>query len=83
MRQSADSPFLDLKTLRAAVGGDVTGGQLLCPGPSHSRRDRSLAVRRAAVFSSIASLAMIGAIVATMYKRVLGFQSGSRAADHA
>jgi hypothetical protein len=28
-----------------ALGGEVTGQQVLCPGPGHSRKDRSLAVR--------------------------------------
>jgi hypothetical protein len=27
------------------LGGEVVGGQVLCPGPGHSPRDRSLAVR--------------------------------------
>jgi hypothetical protein len=36
---------MDLKTLRRILGGDICNGQLLCPGPGHSRRDRSLAVR--------------------------------------
>jgi putative DNA primase/helicase len=45
MRRSVDSRFLNLKTLRAALGGEITGDQLLCPGPNHSLRDRSLAVR--------------------------------------
>ena len=37
--------MMDLQTLRRALGGHVSNGQLLCPGPGHSRRDRSLAVR--------------------------------------
>jgi putative DNA primase/helicase len=40
-----DSRCLDLRTLHAALGGDIAGGQVLCPGPNHSRRDRSLSVK--------------------------------------
>ena len=29
------------------LGGEITGGQVLCPGPGHSRADRSLAIRLA------------------------------------
>jgi hypothetical protein len=36
---------LDLRSLARALGGEVTGGQVLAPGPNHSERDRSLAVR--------------------------------------
>jgi hypothetical protein len=36
---------MDLKSLRAVLGGEITGRQLNCPGPGHSRRDRSLSVR--------------------------------------
>jgi putative DNA primase/helicase len=36
---------IDLRTLQRALGGEISGGQLLCPGPGHSPRDRSLAVR--------------------------------------
>jgi putative DNA primase/helicase len=43
-----DSRFLDLRTLQAALGGDISCGQVLCPGPNHSRRDRSLAVKQTA-----------------------------------
>jgi len=39
------STLLDLRALAAALGGDVTGGQVLAPGPGHSPRDRSLAVK--------------------------------------
>src|SRR5258706_7123837 len=38
----------DLRALRAVLGGEISGGQLLCPGPGHSPRDRSLAVKPAA-----------------------------------
>jgi Toprim domain len=37
--------MIDLRRLQRALGGEVSGGQLLCPGPGHSPRDRSLAVR--------------------------------------
>jgi putative DNA primase/helicase len=36
---------IDLRSLQRALGGEISGGQLLCPGPGHSARDRSLAVR--------------------------------------
>ena len=36
---------LDLRTLARALGGEVTGRQVVAPGPGHSRRDRSLSVR--------------------------------------
>ena len=39
---------LDLKQLARALGGDVVGGQVLCPGPGHSARDRSLAIKPSA-----------------------------------
>jgi putative DNA primase/helicase len=36
----------DVRTLARLLGGDVVGRDtVLCPGPHHSRRDRSLAVR--------------------------------------
>jgi putative DNA primase/helicase len=38
------SKQMDLRTLRAALGGEIIGGQLLCPGPGHSSRDRSLSI---------------------------------------
>ena len=37
--------MLDLRTLQRALGGVITNGQLLCAGPGHDPRDRSLAVR--------------------------------------
>jgi hypothetical protein len=39
------SALLNLRALAAALGGDVTGGQVLAPGPGHSASDRSMAVR--------------------------------------
>lgn len=35
----------DLRAIARALGGEVGGGQVLAPGPSHSRKDRSLSVR--------------------------------------
>lgn len=35
----------DLRSIARALGGDVAGQQVVAPGPGHSRRDRSLAVR--------------------------------------
>ncbi len=35
----------DLRSLAAALGGEVTDGQVSAPGPGHSPRDRSLIVR--------------------------------------
>ena len=34
-----------LRELARALGGDMVGGQVCCPGPNHSPSDRSLAVR--------------------------------------
>lgn len=37
---------MDLRRIADLLGGDVAGGcTILCPGPGHTRRDRSLAVR--------------------------------------
>src|SRR5262249_27419457 len=35
----------DLRSLARALGGEVRGDEGLCPGPGHSARDRSLAVK--------------------------------------
>jgi putative DNA primase/helicase len=35
----------DLQSLGRALGGEVSGRQISCPGPGHSPRDRSLSVR--------------------------------------
>jgi len=35
----------DLRSMATALGGDVVGGQVSCPGPGHSPKDRSLSVR--------------------------------------
>jgi putative DNA primase/helicase len=37
--------MIDLRALQCALGGEICGGQLSCPGPGHSPRDRSLSVR--------------------------------------
>ena len=39
----------DLHNLARALGGEVSGAQVLAPGPGHSQRDRSLSVRLSAV----------------------------------
>ena len=36
---------LDLRALASALDGEISGGQVLAPGPGDSRRDRSLSVR--------------------------------------
>ena len=38
------SNMFDLRQIAAALGGEVSGQQVLAPGPGHSPRDRSLAV---------------------------------------
>jgi putative DNA primase/helicase len=40
--------MLDLRAAARALGGEVAGGEILCPGPSHGRRDRSLSVKLSA-----------------------------------
>src|SRR5215213_8094017 len=37
--------MMDLRSIARALGGEVVGRQVLCPGPGHSPRDRSLSVR--------------------------------------
>lgn len=37
--------MLTLSHLQRALGGEITGGQLVAPGPGHSSADRSMAVR--------------------------------------
>ena len=39
---------LDLREIARALGGEVTGRQVLAPGPNHSRGNRSLCVRPSA-----------------------------------
>jgi hypothetical protein len=42
----ADSSFVDLHSLRAALGGDVVGtDRILVPGPGHRPQDRSLSIK--------------------------------------
>jgi AAA domain len=36
---------IDLQSLARALGGEVSGNQVLAPGPGHSAKDRSLAVK--------------------------------------
>jgi hypothetical protein len=36
---------IDLRSLAHALGGDVSSGQVLAPGPGHSAADRSMSVR--------------------------------------
>jgi hypothetical protein len=36
---------LSLKAFASALGGDVTAGQVIAPGPGHSKADRSMSVR--------------------------------------
>lgn len=38
---------LSIQQLHRALGGEMSSGQVLCPGPGHSERDRSLAVKPA------------------------------------
>jgi putative DNA primase/helicase len=37
--------MLSLRSLACALDGEISSGQVIAPGPGHSRRDRSLAVR--------------------------------------
>jgi hypothetical protein len=37
--------MIDLRTLQRALGGEISAGQLRCPGPGHSAVDRSLSVK--------------------------------------
>ena len=39
---------LSLRAIARALGGEVSGGQAVVPGPGHSRRDRSLSIRLSA-----------------------------------
>jgi hypothetical protein len=40
--------MISLREIAVALGGEVCAGQVLAPGPGHSRRDRSLSVRLSA-----------------------------------
>jgi putative DNA primase/helicase len=37
--------ILDLRTIARVLGGEISGRQILAPGPGHSPRDRSLSIR--------------------------------------
>jgi putative DNA primase/helicase len=37
--------MIDLRAIARALGGEISGRQVLCPGPGHGPRDRSLAVK--------------------------------------
>jgi hypothetical protein len=37
---------MDLRSIAHALGGEVCGRQVVAPGPNHSRKDRSLSIRR-------------------------------------
>jgi hypothetical protein len=37
--------MLDLRSIAAALGGEVSGGRVRAPGPGHSLKDRSLSVK--------------------------------------
>ncbi|MFK5980961.1 MAG: toprim domain-containing protein [Rhizobiaceae bacterium] len=37
--------MMSIQSAAHALGGDVSGGAILCPGPGHSRHDRSLSVK--------------------------------------
>jgi putative DNA primase/helicase len=37
--------MMDLQSIARALGGEVCGQQVLCPGPGHSPQDRSLSVK--------------------------------------
>jgi putative DNA primase/helicase len=39
------SDALFLREIARALAGEIVGHQVLCPGPGHSRRDRSLSIR--------------------------------------
>lgn len=41
---------ISLAAAAQQLGGNVASGGILCPGPSHSRKDRSLSVRFGAEF---------------------------------
>jgi hypothetical protein len=41
----ADIAVMSLSSAARLLGGEFSGGQIVCPGPGHSPRDRSLAVR--------------------------------------
>lgn len=42
--KSATSPVKNLRVAASMLGGEVSGNRILCPGPGHSKHDRSLSV---------------------------------------
>jgi hypothetical protein len=40
--------MMDLRSIARALGGEISGRQVLAPGPRHGKRDRSLSVRLSA-----------------------------------
>jgi putative DNA primase/helicase len=48
MKTRSDAAVTSLRELARALGGEVSNGQVLCPGPGHSIRDRSLSLRLSA-----------------------------------
>jgi putative DNA primase/helicase len=44
-RPNAATPPLTLQRIEQALAGEISGSQVLCPGPGHSAKDRSLAVK--------------------------------------
>ena len=45
LRTAVVAIAMDLQSIAHTLDGDVNNGQIVCPGPGHSSRDRSLAVR--------------------------------------
>src|SRR6266487_2041044 len=43
-REKMNAP-IDPRTIARALGGEISGRQILAPGPGHSRLDRSLSIR--------------------------------------
>jgi Toprim domain len=43
-----DASPIDLRAIARALSGEAVGGQVMCPGPRHSPRDRSLSVKLSA-----------------------------------
>ena len=37
--------MMDIQTAAQILGGDVSCGQILAPGPGHSQRDRSMSIK--------------------------------------
>jgi hypothetical protein len=45
IRDGQRTAIADLRAVAHELGGEVSGWQVLCPGPGHSARDRSLSVK--------------------------------------